>query len=190
MLGTSTAKWGDTFSVPDYSLPGPDAFSGSQASGSVSQPPKYGSIFGPISAGLQVAQGVLGYMQSEKEADAYHDSYKAIMARSGQVMEQGLDTAIDIRQEGARFLGTQMAAGGKSGSAFDGSLAAVAVETQRRINKAAERRVEQARRDARALYYQAKAAKKAAKSARRAGIGKLVGSIGGQAAGSLFNAFA
>jgi len=188
MLGTSTPRWGDTFSVPDYSLPGPNAFAGSQAMGTGQQ--GYGSIFGPISAGLQVAQGVLGYMQSEKEADAYHDSYKAIMARSGQVMEQGLDTAIDIRQEGARFLGTQMAAGGKSGSAFDGSLAAVAVETQRRINKAAERRVEQARRDARALYYQAKAAKKAAKSARRAGIGKLVGSIGGQAAGSLFNAFA
>jgi len=61
----------------------------------------------------------------------------------------------------------------------------VVIETQRRIDQAAERVVEQARRDQAALYRQAKAAKKQEKSAKNAGIASLIGS-GGAAAGLLF----
>ena len=175
--------WGDTFSVPDYSLPGPDAFAGSTAMGTGQQ--GYGSVYGPISSALQLAQGVFQFRQADQLADAYGTSYKDLMARSSQVLEQGLDTAIDIRQEGGRFVGSQIAAFGKSGSMFEGSPASVVMETQRRIDQAAERTVEQARRDQAALYRQAKAAKKQERSARLAGIGSLIGA-GGAAAGLLF----
>ena len=184
-------------STTSGSLWQPDsAFSGSRVTGSVAQPGdsgfplsnpegKYGSIYGPISAGLQLAQGVFQYQQYNQMADAYGTSYKDLMARSGQVLEQGLQTAIDIRQEGSRFVGSQMAAFGKSGSAFEGSPVSVVIETQRRIDQAAERVIEQARRDQAALYRQAKAAKKQEKSAKLAGIGSMIGA-GGAAAGLLF----
>ena len=193
-FGSSTAKWGDTFKPQTafggstvtgsaVSPLGPEAFAGSQAMGTGQQ--GYGSIYGPISAGLQLAQGVFQFRQYNQMADAYGTSYKDLMARSGQVLEQGLQTAIDIRQEGGRFIGSQMAAFGKSGSAFEGSPVSVVIETQRRIDQAAERTVEQARRDQAALYRQAKQAKKQEKSAKLAGIGSLIGS-GGAAAGLLF----
>ena len=175
-------------STTSGSLWQPDsAFSGSRVTGSVAQPPegKYGSIYGPISAGLQLAQGVFQTRQYNQMADAFGTSYKDFMARSSQVLEQGFDTAIDIIAEGERVLGTQLVAFAKGGSALEGSPFAEQAETKRRINVAAERVVEQARRDAAALYRQAKAAKKQEKSAKLAGIGSMIGA-GGAAAGLLF----
>ena len=146
-----------------------------------------GSMFGPISAGLNILQGAAQYEAARKKASGLHDDYKSLMRQAGEVLEQGFDTAIDIRQAGSRFLGTQMAAFGKSGSTFEGSAVAVALDTEYKVNKGAERAVEQARRDYRAMYYQAKKLKKAAKSAKKAGIASLVGTIGGPAAGSIYS---
>lgn len=142
-------------------------------------PTKLSKMLGPISAGLNLVSGIMGYEQMRGMAAGYRAQEKHLLAQAEQVMRQGYETSRDVRREGEEFLGTMTAIFGKSGTLFEGSPMLVELDVKRKIERNVERIIEQARIQRDALRYEAKQARRASRSAKKAGLAQLTqGALG------------
>lgn len=183
-----------TFTTPGL---GPQDYGGKIAAGT--SLPSYESIYnkenattgggfgvwGPISGGLQIAQGIMGFETQRKIASGYKAQSKQLTQLGREALEQGFDTAIDLHRAGEETLGEMTAAFGKSGSLMEGAPLLVLADTRAKIERNRQRVIEQARRTQREYDRLAKEARKAEKAAKKSGFAGLGKAIGG-AFGGLF----
>ena len=135
--------------------------------------------FGTISKGLNLATGIFQAAGLFNQAATFASHGRALAQNARLALEQGFQTAIDIREEGRDILGAQQAVFAKQGTLLEGSPLLILAETSRRIERNAQRAVKQARLQSIELNRQARAAKRAERRAKYGAVGGIAGSVRG-----------
>lgn len=133
---------------------------------------------GQLSNSMPIIGGMMGFIEGWENSKALKQSERALKQAAAQAAEQGIETAMDIADEGEEVKGSMLAAFGKQGTLLEGSPLLALADTQTKIETNIARAIRQGQIEREALLFQAKQVHRQSGMAQWSGVASLVGNWG------------